>query len=170
MSSENIIRSQPWFKQMEQQRAHVLLHRTDCQRAFSILNARRIHGCAWSSPDATEAYPHFVNEDWPPIYNRLDVRWEITLRFLCSLPARYRGEGPLVPEEGWLEVYARGVDPWQCCLHPDSPPLLFLGVTDWTPKLAWHDFCPIGRTEDSTLHREVERACNVRREIFAAFE
>lgn len=169
MSALHIITAQPWLRKIASSTEHILIHVTSRERALSILQEGRIHGSDLHGPSATEAYPHFTVEGWPPIYNYLDVAAEITLQFSCQLPARYRGEGTETPERGWLEVYARGVDPWQCCLHPDSPSISFVGAKSWRPSLAWHDPFPFGRTLDAKLDREIKQATREQRKIALAF-
>ena len=168
MSVDSVLYEMPWFRDTLIQNRHVLLHRTDCDRALSILRSGSIRGCDFYTSAATEAYPHFVHALWPSVYNRLDVADEITLMFSCELPARYRGEGNNLPESGWLEIYSRGVDPWQCCIHPKSSPLTFVGASDWVPQLQWHDRFPFRRSLDAKLNAEIEQASREERLISAA--
>ncbi len=101
---------------------HSLIHLTSWERAVCILEQGRIHGSPGFRASSTEAYPHFLMAGWHNV-NWLPVPHEVTLYFRCRLPARHRGEGNLVPEPGWLEVFSIQGTPWQCSLHPDSPAL-----------------------------------------------
>lgn len=167
MSQHDIVKTQPWLQQIVARTEHVLLHQTDRERALSILRSGRLHGDIRWSGTSTEAYPHFTYEGWPLNRNKLPVRNEVILAFDCCLPARYRGEGPNVPEPGFLEVYAIGVDPWQCSLHPENPPLRFIEAREWVPRTAWHDWFPWGRTLDAQLSREITNAKKEKRLIAA---
>ena len=167
MSPYDIIIAQKWLQQILEETNHVLLHQTDRERALAILRSGRLHGDTRWGGTSTEVYPHFTYEGWPLNRNELPVSNEITLVFDCGLPARYRGQGPDVPEPGFLEIYAIGVDPWQCSLHPESPPLKFIDARGWKPRTAWHDWFPWGRTLDAQLSREIRNAREETRPIAA---
>lgn len=119
---------------IEAAQCHRLIHWTCWERAVCILEQGRIHGCTWSPPSSLEAYPHFLLEGWRDV-NHLDVSRDVALHFDCRLPARHRGEGTDVPESGWLEVYSIQGTPWQCSLHPDSPPLKLVDVAPVEPSV-----------------------------------
>lgn len=164
-------RNQPWVRDIVNRKTHILWHQTSRQCALSILETGYIHG-AYLGRKSGEAFPHFIYEGWPTGQNWLPYGDEITLIFQSSLPARYKGEGELIPEKGYLEVYSSCLSPerpWQCSIHPDSEPLKFIGCKHWRPNTSWHDWFPIGRSLDKKLNDETLRAAREKRKISGAF-
>lgn len=120
--------------EIEAVHCHRLIHWTCWERAVCILEQGRIHGSAGFLSLSLEAYPHFLLAGWHNV-NHLDVSADVALHFNCHLPARHRGEGTDVPESGWLEVYSIQGTPWQCSLHPDSPPVELVAVSPLEPSV-----------------------------------
>lgn len=147
-----------WMKPIKAQKNHVLLHDTSLENAIGILTSLQIFGSGGFDHCSTEAYPHFICEGWSRGGNWLPVNAEVSMVFGCNLPARWRGEGNDIPEPGWLEVYSIQGEPWQCSIHPDSPPLSFLGVRNCTLRQTWHDFFPVGRSLQGRLLRAAKHA------------
>lgn len=118
-----------WVADIAKNNRHRLFHDTSFERTLGILKTREIFG-GYGQGRIHESYAHFCYEGWYN-FNYLPIRGEhgrIRLFFEVSVPVRYRGQGNQIPEPGWLELYATLADtPWQCCLHPESGSLTFVG-------------------------------------------
>lgn len=146
-----------WFRRIEGQKSHTLLHETNVDRALSILRSRRIRGTGGHGR-SLEHYPHFIMESFPRGLNHLDVAREVCLEFDCGLPARFQSDVNAMPSPGFLEVYAIELTPWQCCLHADSPPIAFRGVSGFEFRPTCNDH--LFRRSDARyqLWREINKA------------
>ena len=155
--------SQPWCANMLAASVHTLHHATDHKSAVSILHSRTIHG---SGSDGThlEAYPHFVAAKWPPVFNGLPVRHEVTLVFECHLQARAKDANDM-PKADYLEIYGALDEPWQCCIHPDSPPLIFIEARVLYSARTSCAKLPCQLWLDLTLARQIRCAAHENRRI-----
>lgn len=160
-------RNKSWVTEIINRKKHTLLHLTSRECALSILKQRRIHG---KPLGFLEDFAHFTYKGWPTKTNILPNNGEVTLLFTTDLPARYRGQGNMFPEKGFLEIYSLvgNNSPWQCCIHPDSEPLTFCGITNWEPNLSWSDRIPFCKSLDKNLFDESRRAFKERRKIRAS--
>lgn len=142
-------------------RCHRLIHWTDWDRALAILEQRTIRGLG-GPPFNLESFPHFVIEGWCN-ENGFPVTPQVALHFRCRLPARHRGEGVLLPEPGWLEVYSIQGTPWQCSVHPESAPLELVGLQPAKPPVRrrWL-FSADGRDEMRFRARWCRALCSVK--------
>lgn len=164
-------RNQPWVRDIIRQKSHILRHVTSRENALSILKSKTIHG-AYRSNKNGEGFPHFIYDGWNAGLNYLPHGNEVTLFFQSNLPARYRGEGNKLPEAGFLEIYSLISNPhrpWQCSIHPESEPLIFISAENWEPNTKWHDGFPIGRSLDAKLKIETYKASKEKRKIRANF-
>lgn len=143
--------------EIEAVQRHRLIHWTCWERAICILEQGRIHGSTGFSPLSLEAYPHFLLAGWRNV-NHLDVSPDVALLFTCHLPARHRGEGTDLPESGWLEIYSIQGTPWQCSLHPDSPPLELVSVEPVEPYVRPFWILSKDGREEKNLQKRWRRA------------
>jgi hypothetical protein len=140
---------------------HRLVHWTNWERALAILEQRSIRGLG-TPPLNLESFPHLLIEGWRNV-NELPVTPQVALHFRCRLPARHRGEGTLLPEPGWLEVYSIQGTPWQCSVHPESDPLKLVGLQPAKPPVRrrWL-FSEDGRNEMRSRARWCRALCSVK--------